>query len=141
MNQVIFVSRSGNTKKVAESIARGIGVTAAPVGTGTKIDHADILFVGGALYAGKIAGPLRAFLETLTPEQVGKVAVFSTACTDQTALNEIKSILAPKNIPVAAESFHCKASFLFLNRARPNEEDLKNAENFAKRLAAGTAAV
>jgi flavodoxin len=139
MNQVIFASRGGNTKKVAESIARSIGVSALAVGADTKIDHADILFVGGALYAGKIDGRLRSFLETLSPEQVGKVAVFSTACSDKTALNEIKSLLEAKNIPLAGESYHCKGSFLFLNGGRPNEEDLKKAADFAKRLAAQVA--
>ncbi|GHT77986.1 hypothetical protein FACS1894130_03780 [Spirochaetia bacterium] len=136
MNQVIFVSRSGNTKKVAESIARGIGVTATAVAAGAQIDHADVLFVGGALYAGKIDGKLRAFLETLTPGQVGKVVVFSTVAGNKSPLNEIKSILEARKIAVADEVFCCKGSFLFLFGGRPNEEDLKKALDFAKRIIA-----
>jgi flavodoxin len=134
MNQVRYVSRRGNTKKVAESVARALGLCPAAIGTDTEIDHADILFVGGALYAGKIDGKLRAFLEKLTAGQVGTVAVFSTSGGDKTILAEVKSILEPKNIPVAGESFHCRGAFLFLNTDRPNEEDLKRAEDWARRL-------
>jgi flavodoxin len=135
MNQVIYASRKGSTKKVAEFIARGIGVSPAAVGPDTKIDHAEILFVGGALYAGKIDAKLRAFLETLKSEQVGRVVVFSTSGGGKTILNEVKSILEPKNIKVADESFHCRGAFLFFNADRPNEEDLKHAEDFAKKAA------
>ncbi|GHV39308.1 hypothetical protein AGMMS49546_11140 [Spirochaetia bacterium] len=132
--QVIYASRKGNTKKVAEFIARGLGVSPQAVGPETKIDHADILFVGGALYAGKIDAKLRAFLESLKAEQVDKAVVFSTSAGGKTILSEVKSILGPKNIPVADESFSCKGSFLFINMDRPNEEDLKHAEDFAKRV-------
>jgi flavodoxin len=135
MNQVVYASRKGNTKKVAEFIARGIGVKAEPVGSGVKVDHADVLFVGGALYAGKIDSGLRAFLGELTPAQVGKVVVFSTAGGKCTPLAEIKAILEPKGIKVADEEFHCRGSFLIINNDRPNEEDLKHAEDFAKKLA------
>jgi flavodoxin len=133
MNQVIYTSRKGNTKKVAEFIARGLGVSPIAAGPDAQIDHADILFVGGALYAGKIDAKLRAFLEKLRAEQVGKVVAFSTSAGGGTILKEVKSILEPKNIKVADESFHCKGAFLFINMDRPNEEDLKKAEDFAKK--------
>jgi flavodoxin len=136
MNQVVYVSRKGNTKKVAEFIARGLGVNAEALGPEVKVDNTDILFVGGALYAGKIDARLGAFLNTLTPGQVKKVVVFSTAASKKTALEEVKSILEPRGIPVADESFHCKGAFLILNADRPNEEDLKKAEDFAKKMAA-----
>jgi flavodoxin len=136
MNQVVYVSKRGNTRKVAEFIARGIGVKAVAIDPDTVIDHAEVLFVGGALYAGKIDPRLRAFLGKLTPAQVDKVVVFSTAMAGISALGEVKSILDPKNIKVADEAFHCKGSFLFFNGDRPNEEDLKKAEDFAKKAAA-----
>jgi flavodoxin len=131
--QVIYASRKGSTKKVAEFIARGLGVSPTAVGPDTKIDHVDVLFVGGALYAGKMDAKLRSFLEKLTTEQVDKVVIFSTSAGGKTILNEVKSILEPKKIKVADESFHCKGAFLFLNTDRPNEEDLKKAEDFAKK--------
>ncbi|GHV61757.1 hypothetical protein AGMMS49587_06750 [Spirochaetia bacterium] len=134
MNQVVYVSRKGNTKKVAEFIARGLGVNPAAAGPDTKIDHAEILFVGGALYAGKIDRKLRSFLEKLTGEQADKVVVFCTSISGKNILSEVKSILEPKNIKVADEFFHCKGSFLFMEADRPNEEDLKHAEDFARAI-------
>jgi flavodoxin len=134
MNQVVYVSRKGSTKKVAEFIARGLGVIPQAVGADTKIEHAETLFVGGALYAGKIDGKLRDFLQKLSGSQVDRVVVFSTSAGGKTILSEVKSILEPKNIKVADESFHCKGAFLFINGDRPNEEDLKHAEDFAKKV-------
>ncbi|GHV16855.1 hypothetical protein FACS189493_3430 [Spirochaetia bacterium] len=134
MNQVIYVSRKGSTKKVAEFIARGAGITASALSSGLKLDYTETLFIGGALYAGKIDPSLRSFLEKLTPAEVGKVAVFSTAMGNKTPLNEIKAILEPKKIKVLEENFHCKGAFLLFNGDRPNEEDLKKAEDFGKKI-------
>jgi flavodoxin len=134
MNQVIYVSRKGNTKKVAEFIARGAGITASALSSGLKLDYTETLFVGGALYAGKIDASLRSFLEKLTPAEVGRVAVFSTSLGNDTPLKEVKSILEPKKITVLEENFHCKGAFLLFNGGRPNEEDLKKAEDFGKKI-------
>ncbi|MDR1893389.1 MAG: flavodoxin [Spirochaetales bacterium] len=135
MNQVLYVSRKGNTKKVADAIAQALGVKAEEIGPQTTAAHAELLFVGGALYAGKIDSTLREFCEKLTPGQVDKVIVFSTAMSGKTAGPEIKSILKPKNISVADEAFHSKGAFLCFNRNRPGEKDLKKAGEFAKKIA------
>ena len=134
MTRVIYASKGGNTKKLAEAIARGAGVSAVPVAQITTLEPTDILFVGASIYAGSIDGVLRHFLEELTPEQVKTVAVFGSAARKNTVLPLIKAALAPSGIAVCEESFHCSGSFLFLNRGRPNEEDLQQAEAFAKRV-------
>ena len=133
MNKVVYFSRGGNTKKVAEAIAAGIGVAAESVSAGpVSVAGADTLFVGGSLYAGKIASKLRKLLSGLNEGDVKRVIVFSTSTSGATALSKVKELLDPKNIPVSEAEFYCKGSFLFANRGRPNAEDLKAAEEFAK---------
>ncbi|MDL2300418.1 flavodoxin [Clostridiaceae bacterium OttesenSCG-928-D20] len=133
MNKVVYASRGGNTKKLAEAVARGACVSANSVEQ-LEINDTDILFVGASIYAGKIDARLRSFLEIIKPEQVKTVVVFGTAAGNKTALPEIKALLEPKGIFVSSDVFHCNGSFLFANRGRPNAEDLKNAESFAKKI-------
>jgi flavodoxin len=141
MYVVIYTSKGGNTRRLAEVIAKAVGVQAQSV-----VDFAalraswaavEILFVGASLYGGKISGALRTFLQGLEPKQAGKVAVFGTSMTGKGALSEIKGILEPKGIPVAGESFQCKGSFLCFNPGRPNAEDMVQAEGFTRRVCAG----
>lgn len=131
---VRYFSRSGNTKKLAEAIGATLGVDAHS--TDTACDGpVDLLFVGGSIYAGNIDGTLRTFLEKLTSNDVRKVAVFGTAGGPKSALPKIKELLAPKGIHVADDCFQCRGKFLLVNRGHPNDEDLKNAAAFARKVA------
>jgi flavodoxin len=137
MNAVIYVSKFGNTKKLADAIAKGAGVKAQSAAHAANLTQADILFAGGSIYAGRISGVLRKFLQNLDQKQVAKVVVFGTSASGKSIRAEVASILEPKGIPVAAESFHCKGSFLCVNPGRPNADDFAQAEDFAKRICKG----
>lgn len=128
---VRYQSRGGNTQRIADAIAKVAGVKAEPV-TAPLAAPVSLLFVGGGLYAGHMDAALRTFLEGLTPEMVGRVAVFSTAMSPTSIVAEVKGILAPRGVAVAADAFHCKGKFLLFNRDRPNAEDLRAAEDFAR---------
>lgn len=133
MNQVVYASRGGNTKKIAEAIARGAGAPAQSADTAKLTGKVDVLFVGGGIYAGKIDGSLREFLKNLQPGGARKVVAFSSAAGKAHALAEIRSILEPKGIKVSDEDFHCKGAFLFVNKGHPDDADLRAAEAFAAR--------
>lgn len=134
MNRVVYFSKGGNTKKIADAIADEVGIPSASVEQSNGLSSTEILFVGASIYAGSIDGKLRAFLTILSPSQVKKVALFGTSAGKKTALPEVKSILQPKGIAVLNDEFHCKGSFLLVNRGRPNEEDLKQAKLFARKI-------
>jgi flavodoxin len=134
MNAVIYVSRGGNTEKLAEAIARGADAEARPAGDAADAARADILFIGASVYAGKMDGAMRRFLQALKPEQAGLAVVFGSAAGEKTVLSEVKTLLEPKGIPVFEEAFHCRGAFLLLNRGRPDAADLERAEAFAKRV-------
>ena len=138
MNKVIYASRGGNTKKLAEAIAKGAGCEATPVDSAKKLEGVDTLFVGGSIYAGKIDGDLRKFLEGFSASQAQNVAVFGSAAGNKSALGEVKGILEPKGVKVCDEAFQCRGSFLLANKGRPNNEDLKHAEEFARKISGGT---
>jgi flavodoxin len=133
MNAVIYVSKGGNTRKLAHAIAKGAGAEAQSAAHAENLAQADILFVGGSMYGGKMSGVLRKFLQNLDQKQAAKVVVFGTSASGKSIRAEVTSILEPKGIPVAEEGFQCKGSFLCVNLGRPNAGDLAQAEDFAKR--------
>jgi len=74
---VRYQSRGGNSKAVAEAIAKEAGVTAEPLDV--PLDRqVDLLFVGGGVYAWNIDDTLRAYLQNLDPDTIKTVAAFTT---------------------------------------------------------------
>ncbi|MDR3318506.1 MAG: flavodoxin [Clostridiales bacterium] len=132
--RVRFQSRSGNTKKIAVAIADAVGVTAETVEA--EFDGAaDLLFVGGALYAGKPDKALASFLEKLDGGAVKRIAVFSTAASGKTLLEAVKKIVGKNDVAVASTDFQCRGRFLMMHKGRPNAADLTAAAEFAKGIA------
>ena len=130
---VRYQSRSGNTKKLADSIAESVGVKAESIDVPVE-DGTDILFLGGALYAGKLNKDLISFLKILTKEKVKRIAVFSTSASGNSILDNVKQQLSDKNIKIDDEDFSSKGKFLFKNKNKPDTEDLNSAASFAQRL-------
>lgn len=124
---VRYYSRSGNTKAVAEAIAKAAGVEAVSVDAkeAKLSEPADVLFIGGALYAYGIDKNLKEYLNALKKEDVKKAVVFSTSWISKHSIDLIKKGLSEKGIPVEEEAFYVKSS--------PDEKQLKEAAEFAKR--------
>lgn len=130
---VRYASRGGNTKKVADAMAQAVGVTAQTVEVALT-EKVDVLLLGGALYAGGVDESLTQFAEKLSPDMVGKVALFSTAVSPKGIAPKVEPILSAKGIPVEANEFHVRSKFLFMKRGHPNAQDLEDAAAFAKGL-------
>ncbi|MCR5481438.1 MAG: flavodoxin [Clostridia bacterium] len=125
---VRYYSRTGNTKAVAEAIAKAADVSAVSVDQPDAVisEPVDVLFIGGALYAYGIDGNLKDYLRLLDKEKVKKAVVFSTSWISKHSLDLIKKGLAENGIQTEAETFYV--------RSRPNESQLKAAEAFAKKF-------
>ncbi len=125
---VRYYSRSGNTKAVAEAIAKAAGVEAVPVDRNEAPikEPVDVLFIGGALYAYGIDANLKDYLGTLKKEDVKKAVVFSTSWLSKHAIGLIKNGLTDAGIPVVEEFFYV--------RGKPGEDKLKDAAEFARKF-------
>ncbi|MST88685.1 flavodoxin [Sharpea azabuensis] len=125
---VRYYSRSGNTKLVADEIARSLDIKAVSVddSAGKLNKPVDVLFIGGALYAYGIDQHLKSYLKEIDAKNVKKAAVFSTSWISKHAIEVIKEELKQKGIQVADEVFYV--------RGKANDTQIKEAQQFAKKM-------
>ena len=123
-------SRGGNTKKIAEAIAKAVGVEAKTVSEPLTED-VDILFLGSAPYAFDVDDEVKKFISGIHVS-VGKAVNFSTSAAVKSTRRYVEKLLAERKIPVAEEEFSCRGAFAMLHKGRPNEDDQKAAADFAR---------
>ncbi|MCM1370663.1 MAG: flavodoxin [Clostridium sp.] len=124
--QVRYYSRSGNTKSLAQAIAKGVNTDAVSIDKiGALINEkVDCLFIGGALYMYGLDNKLKKYIANLNPENINKAVVFSTSWISKHSIELLKKELTDKGIKVEEEYFYAKN--------KPTDEELKKAEDFAK---------
>jgi len=135
---VRYQSRGGNTKAVAEAIAKEIGVEAHPIEVPIA-EPVDLLFVGGGVYMWDIDKSLKAYLQTLSPETAKTVAAFSTAGT-MSGTGKIADIVRVRGITVCEKTLPIKV--LLRNHASLggkgyitlSEKHLQSIKGFVKRI-------
>lgn len=131
---VVYFSRTGSTKKLAKAIASAAGCSEADV-SGFDFGKAyDILFIGGAVYGGKLDPSLLQFIEDLDPTKVKRAALFTTYTFGESATGMMKALLKEKGIDTEDKVYICKGKFLFFNSKSPNEKDFEDAGKFAEQM-------
>ncbi|BBF43510.1 hypothetical protein lbkm_2198 [Lachnospiraceae bacterium KM106-2] len=128
---VQYYSKSGNTKKLANAIAKEVGCRALTIDEELE-GKVDLLFLGASVYWNGIDKKVKDYIKSLNPLRVKRVAIFSTSAMAERAFPEIKKLLMEKGITVEERNYYCRGQFTAMHRGRPNEDDLKQAEEFAK---------
>ncbi|RFZ77473.1 flavodoxin [Lacrimispora amygdalina] len=131
--EVRYYSKSGNTKKIADAIAKQAGISAKPIHEPMQ-GKVDILFLGTGLYAFDIDPELKKYILTLNPANIKKVVVFSTAAIVKSAYEKTKKYLQDQGLTVSDAEYHCPGHYMILRTGRPNSDDIKKAEQFAKSI-------
>jgi len=130
--QVIYSSRTGHTRKVAEAIASELGVEAEDV-KDAKLDPEALVFLGSGCYGRKPSKAMTKFIQE-NEFKARDVALFGTSGGgDGFEVAEMEAILNQKEANVLGR-FFCKGKILLINRGRPNEKDLEEARRFAKKM-------
>lgn len=127
-----YYTKTGNTKKLAEAIAQTVGCEAKTVDEPLTED-VDILFLGSAVYAAGIDEAIKDFIKNITVN-VGEVVNFSSAALLESTYKQVKNEVEAKGIKMSEDEFHCRGAFKLIHRGRPNEKDLNDAQEFAKRV-------
>ena len=109
-------SKKGNTKKLADAVSAATGLKAEEVSVDLA-EKADRLFLINAMYAAQIDPEVKAFLER------GK-----------STLPMVKKEADRLGIALSDREFHCAASWIFINKGLPTDEDFARAGDFAKSM-------
>lgn len=127
-----YYTKTGNTKKMAEALSETVGVEALTVDNPLTED-VDILFLGSAVYAAGVDAKVKEFIENIDVN-VGEIVNFSSAALIESTYKQVKKIAENNNLTMAEEEFHCRGAFKLVHRGRPNDNDLRNLQEFAKNI-------
>ncbi|MBD3350943.1 MAG: hypothetical protein GF364_05600 [Candidatus Lokiarchaeota archaeon] len=145
---ILYVSKTGNTEKVSNAIAKDLKIDAYSisnmnsqdmVGFWEKLDDVDLAFIGSGTYAFKIGTDLKHFLEQSKPPKSVKFALFGTwigrSNSGHNMLENINEYLVGQGYEVIPDRFLCYGKMAIVKRSHPSQEDLNNAVNWAKKIA------
>ena len=120
-------TKAGNTRRIAEAIAKGAGVDAVSIADEAELTGpVDILFLGGAPYANIMAPELREYASKLTADAVKEVYLFTTSNWSRRTVLALKKLLKEKSIKVNDDFFYAH----MLNI----EGRLSEAEEFGRKV-------
>lgn len=133
---VRYYTKTGNTKRLAEAVAEAVGAEALPLSAPVE-DAVDLLFLGNSYYAFSIDPEVRDFVRSLDSGKVGRIVNFGSVAMLNSTYKKVKAEADKVGIPMDEREFHCRGEFKGLHKGRPNEEDLKAAAAFARKIAEG----
>ena len=128
---VRYYTKTGNTKRLAEAMAKELGVEALPISEPVN-EAVDYLFLGNSYYAFNIDPEVKEFVASLDKEKIGKLVNFGSAALLNSTYKKVKAVAEKVGIPMDEKEFHCRGEFKGIHKGRPNENDIKDAVQFVK---------
>lgn len=127
---VRYYTRSGNTKKLADAVAKTAAVESKDI-TCPLDEKADILFLGCSYYAFDVDEAVKKFIIE-NKDNIGKIVCIGTSAMMRSMKKPVKKVADTVGVAVAEEEFHCRGEFAKFHKGRPNEKDLADVSAFAK---------
>jgi flavodoxin len=144
---ILYSSKSGNTKKIADSMASQIGCDAIRITSDNTpsmdLERYDLVFVGTGLFFGTPNEDIVRYLGNLNMKTTKMFALFITwggaPRSDKLALTRLKTLLESKGQKVLEDHFACYGGWkgILMKRGHPKPEEIKAAGEWAKELVDG----
>jgi flavodoxin len=142
---ILYSSRSGNTKKVADSMAAQVGcekikITSESNTSTVDLEGYDLIFVGTGLYAGTPNEDIVKYLGKLKLKSAKQFALFITwggaPKSDKMALMRLRTLIEGKGQKVLEEHFAAFGGWkgILMKRGHPKPDEIKAAGEWAKAL-------
>lgn len=132
---VVYYSKTGHSKKIANAIAASFGVQALDLKTSPTLAGVDMLYVVGGIYAGGNDPKMLAAIEKIDRSQVKKAVLITSCASRQMKQDKARQVLQQKGITVIADEYICQGSFLFMGKGHPNQAEVDQAVSFAQKMA------
>ena len=123
-------SKKGNTEKIAKYVESKLGVEALDV-SNSLVEEVDQLFLVNAMYAADIDKEVKSFLEE-NKNKIKCLININSSASGASTIKAVKKVADKLGIPVSEKEFHTQASWIFINKGRPNEEDFARLGEFLK---------
>lgn len=138
---IVYVSKTGNTKKVAEAIARGLGCEAKEVSSHPDLSGCHLVGFGSGVYYSRPAEELAAFIREINTTRLKAFVFVTYGGRWQSTVENLKRLLSEKGIEIVGE-FKAPGLDKYgplklvggIKKGRPNANDLKEAEEFGRSL-------
>lgn len=121
-------SKKGNTEKIAKFVSEKLSLPALDV-THPLDEEVDTLLLINAMYAADVDKAIKDFL-VANKDKIKSLININSSASGSSTLKAIKKVCDKENIPVSDKEFHTVASWLFINKGRPNEEDFRRLAEF-----------
>lgn len=125
-------SKKGNTKKIADFVSNELNVKALDVSNDLE-EVVDELILINAMYAADIDKEIKLFLER-NASNIKEVININSAASGKSTYNQVKKVCDKNNIKISDKEFHTVASWIFINKGKPNEDDFNRLKDFLKGL-------
>jgi flavodoxin len=145
---ILYSSKSGNTKKIADSMASQIGcdairITSDSAASIVDLEGYDLVLIGTGLFAGTPNEDIVRYLSKLNLKTTKLFALFITwggaGRSDKLALTRLRRLLESKGQKVLEDHFACYGGWkgILMKRGHPKPEEIKAAGEWAKKLVDG----
>lgn len=125
-----YYTKTGNTKKLADAIGKALDCKPENVSVPLAEDI-DILFLGSSVYAAGVDEAVKSFISGISVK-VGEIVNFSTAALLPSTYKQVKKLVEAKDIRMSEKEFHCRGSFQFMHKGKPDQSDCRKISEFAK---------
>ena len=121
-------SKKGNTYKLASFISNKINVLAFDTNKDLE-EEFDLLFLVNAMYASDIDDNVKEFLER-NKDKIKLLVNVNSAASGASTIKSVKKVCDKLGIAVSQDEYHTVASWIFINKGRPNEADFNRLDEF-----------
>ena len=127
-------SKKGNTLKLAKAVSEAIGAEAIDVSVDLA-ESVDKLFLINAMYAADVDPEVKNFLAR-NKDKIGEIINMNTSASGASTWKAVKKAADKLGIALSEKEFHCRGSWIFINKGLPSADDLNKAKDFASSVLA-----
>ena len=125
-------SRKGNTEKIAKYIGNKLNKEALDI-TNNLNEEVELLILVNAMYAFDVDAKIKEFLKN-NKDKIKCLVNVSSSASGKSTYKSVKKVCDEYEIKILEDEYHTIASWIFLNKGRPNEDDFKRLDSFLEKL-------
>ena len=125
-------SKKGNTMKIAKHIESKINIEALDI-THPLEEEVETLLLVNAMYAANIDKEVKEFLKN-NKDKIKLLININSSASGASTYKNVKKECDRYGIAISEKEYHTVASWIFLNKGRPNADDFARLDTFLEEI-------